>query len=489
MTHILPKYFASALAGLFLVGCGMDAAGELPLTEGESSQALTTAAHLRGEALYDTEFQAPACRSTGIACDTGSLIDGRGPKGPEANAPNTLFSSCADGASGTYHVDESVDRLRISTEDGGPFLPGKHVTVEATVWAYSIFSADHLDLFYATDASAPQWTLLTTLAPAQAGAQVLTASFVLTAGADLQALRAVLRYNSSAGPCVASNYTDRDDLVFRLGDSAPQVTLTAPGSVLSGTAHLSAEASDDVQVDRVLFYAGSQYLGYDPLPPYGLNWNSTLYVDGTYVLTARAVDSAEQSGTSAPITVIVDNHPPTVSLTAPTAGAVLSGTATLSASASDVMGVTRVEFLADGALLGSIASAPYQLGWDTLGIANGSHVLTARAFDAAGHASESLATVSVDNDQPPTGAFTAPAASAILSGTVNLAVNAQDDRGVDRVNFYLGSQYISWDGKAPYAINFNTLNFINGDYVLTARIFDTAGQMTVTSSVPVHIQN
>jgi hypothetical protein len=33
-----------------------------------------------------------------------------------------------------------------------------------------------------------------------------------------------------------------------------------------------------------------------------------------------------------------------------------------------------------------------------------------------------------------------------------------------------------------------TLNFINGDYTLSARIYDTAGHMTVTS-VPVHIQN
>ncbi|WP_224240236.1 Ig-like domain-containing protein [Hyalangium gracile] len=488
MTHTFSKCVISALAGLALAGCGMEADPESSLIAEDSSQALVTATNLRGMALYDAEFKAPACRSTGVACDTGTLIDGRGPKGPEANAPNTLFSSCADGISGTYHVDESLDGLRISTEDGGPFLPGKRVIVEATIWAYGVFSNDYLDLYYATDASAPQWTLLTTLQPSQRDAQVLSTSFVLTAGADLQAIRGVMRYKSTAGACVASGYTDRDDLVFRLGDSAPQVTLTAPGAVLGGTAALSAEASDDSGLKRVLFYAGNDYLGYDPLPPYGLNWNTTLVPDGTYSLTARAVDAAEQSTTSAPVTVIVDNNAPSVALTAPSSGAVLSGTATLSASASDQVGVTSVEFLADGVLLGAVSSAPYELGWNTLGAANGSHVLTVRAYDAAGHMSQSQVTVSVHNDPLPTGAFTSPASGAVLSGTVNLAVNAQDDNGVDRVTFYLGSHYIIWDGVAPYSINFNTLNFINGDYTLSARIYDTAGQMTVTS-IPVRIQN
>lgn len=488
MTHAIPKYFARALAGLLFAGCGMEAEPESSLIAEDSSQALIAVTNVRGMAAYDTEFQVPACRSTGMACDTGTLIDGRATVGPEAHAPNTLFSSCADGAVGVYHADESVDALRISTEDGGAFLPGKRVIVETTLWAYDTFSDDHLDLFYATDASAPQWTFLTTLEPTQADAQVLSTSFVLSAGADLQAIRAVLRYKSTAGACVAANYTDRDDLVFRLGDSAPEVTLTPPGSVLSGTAVLAAEASDDVRVNRVLFYAGSSYLGYDPLTPYGLNWNTTLVADGTYSLTARAVDSAEQTTSSAPVTVVVDNNGPSVALTSPTAGAVVSGLVTLSASASDQVGVASVEFLADGVLLGTVSSAPYQLGWDALSVANGSHVITVRAYDSAGHMSESQVTVSVDNDMPPTGAFTSPASGAVLSGTVNLTVSAQDDRGVDQVNFYLGSQYITWDGTAPYAINFNTLNFINGDYTLSARIFDNAGHMTVTS-IPVHIQN
>jgi hypothetical protein len=168
---------------------------------------------------------------------------------------------------------------------------------------------------------------------------------------------------------------------------------------------------------------------------------------------------------------------------------VLSGESTLTASASDANGVVRVEFLKDGALVGFDESQPYALSWNTLGTANGSHLLTARAYDAAGHISESHVMVTVHNAQPPTGSITAPGSGAVLSGTINIAVAALDDLGVDRVTFYIGTQYITWDGSAPYAINFNTLNFINGNYTLTARIIDTAGNVTVTAGVPVTIQN
>ncbi len=492
MTHHSSKYVFTALASLVLAGCGVDEKPDRPLTESPPSFALERLSmpiSSGGMAVHDPQFQAPACLTPGSACDTGTLVDGRAQLGPEINAPNTIGSSCADGTSGTYHVDESVDHVRIYTADGGEFLPGKEVIVEATVWAFSNYQTNKFDLFYATEAAAPQWTHITTLQPSQAGAQTLSTSFMLTEGSDVQAIRAIMRYLSSAGPCVVSNYTDRDDVVFRLGDAPPQVILTAPGGIVSGTVALSASASDDIEVARVNFYAGSQYLGYDSAGPYQLNWYTTLFNDGAYELTAEAVDSAGQTTSSAPLSVIVDNLAPSVSFTSPTSEEEISGTVSLQASASDINGVTRVEFFKGSTLLGTALSEPYTIDWDTLGTSNGSQVLIARAYDVAGRSSETLLAVLVANDLPPTGDITAPAPGAVLSGTANFTVSAMDDVGVDRVTFYLGTQYITWDGKAPYSINFNTLNFINGEYVLTARIFDTAGQMTTTVEVPVTIQN
>lgn len=81
----------------------------------------------------------------------------------------------------------------------------------------------------------------------------------------------------------------------------------------------------------------------------------------------------------------LDGVPPTAALTSPANGASVSGTVALSATASDDVGVARVEFLLDGALLGSDATAPYGLAWDSSGTSDGAHVLLARAVDLAGN--------------------------------------------------------------------------------------------------------
>jgi poly(hydroxyalkanoate) depolymerase family esterase len=93
-----------------------------------------------------------------------------------------------------------------------------------------------------------------------------------------------------------------------------------------------------------------------------------------------------------------DTTPPTVSITAPAAGATVSGTISVAATASDNVGVTRVDVLVDGTVAGSDTTAPYAVAVDTTRLASGSHTLTARAFDAANNAATSAAvTVTVGN--------------------------------------------------------------------------------------------
>jgi len=75
-----------------------------------------------------------------------------------------------------------------------------------------------------------------------------------------------------------------------------------------------------------------------------------------------------------------------------------SGSITLSATATDNVGVTRVDFLVDGALVGSASAAPYTVSLDSTTLSNASHSLVAKAYDAAGNAGTSAAyTFSVSN--------------------------------------------------------------------------------------------
>jgi hypothetical protein len=88
------------------------------------------------------------------------------------------------------------------------------------------------------------------------------------------------------------------------------------------------------------------------------------------------------------VAATTDTTAPTVSATATGS----SGTITFSATASDNVGVSRVEFYVDNALKGTSNAAPYSLAFDSTTIADGTHNLVARAYDAAGNVGISSAT-------------------------------------------------------------------------------------------------
>ena len=101
-----------------------------------------------------------------------------------------------------------------------------------------------------------------------------------------------------------------------------------------------------------------------------------------------------------------DTTPPTISLTAPSPGATLTGSTTVSANASDNVGVVGVRFLLDGVdLAAEDTTSPFDVTWSTTGTPNGTHILTARARDAAGNTTTSApVSVTVSNvTSPPAG--------------------------------------------------------------------------------------
>ena len=131
----------------------------------------------------------------------------------------------------------------------------------------------------------------------------------------------------------------------------------------------------------------------------------------SYLLSVEAFDAAGNVSLRQSITgstlACADSTPPTVSLTAPAAGATVSGAVRLTANATDAGGVASVQFAVDGANVGApVTAAPYSVTWDSLGAANGTHTITARATDNAGNAATSAAvTVTVQNLLDTTNAF------------------------------------------------------------------------------------
>src|SRR5439155_1358590 len=164
----------------------------------------------------------------------------------------------------------------------------------------------------------------------------------------------------------------------------------------------------------------------------------TLAGNATSTLTLNAAGSSYAVGLSGTGSAPPDTTPPSVSLTAPSAGATVSGTITVSASASDNVGVVGVQFKLDGGNLGAeVTTAPYTLSWNTTTATNAAHTLTAVARDAAGNTATSAAvSVTVDN-APPTVSLTAPTAGRSIKGTITVSASASDNVGVVGVQFKL----------------------------------------------------
>lgn len=100
---------------------------------------------------------------------------------------------------------------------------------------------------------------------------------------------------------------------------------------------------------------------------------------------------AVSTGTPPP----TDTTPPTTSVTAPANGATVSGTAVnVAASASDNVGVSKVEFYIDGVLKSTDTTSPYAFTWDTTAYSNASHTIQSKAYDAANNVGSST-TISV----------------------------------------------------------------------------------------------
>src|SRR5207253_3097978 len=186
-------------------------------------------------------------------------------------------------------------------------------------------------------------------------------------------------------------------LTVTYDNSAPTVAITTPsgtGTYSTGSSPLTigGTAADNIGVTQVTW---ANDRGGTGTASGTTNWTASgiNLQPGTNVVTVTAKDAAGNPGTST-LTVTYDTSAPTVSITAPAGGATVSGSVTVTANASDNIAVAGVQFLVDGAPLGTEdTTAPYSVTWNTAGEANGQHTLTARARDAAGNSMVSAGVV------------------------------------------------------------------------------------------------
>jgi len=190
-----------------------------------------------------------------------------------------------------------------------------------------------------------------------------------------------------------------------------------------------------------------------------------------------------------------DTTPPSVNITSPSNGATVSGTVTIAASATDNVGVTKVEFYINNNKVGEDTSSPYEYSWNTTGYSNGTYSLKAIAYDAAGNSAvDNDTSVTVSNSSsgdttPPSVNITSPSNGATVSGTVTIAASASDNVGVTKVEFYINNNKVGEDTSSPYEYSWNTTGYSNGTYSLKAIAYDAAGNSAVDNDTSVTVSN
>lgn len=193
------------------------------------------------------------------------------------------------------------------------------------------------------------------------------------------------------------------DIPFTLSLSAPPAPVIAqpadnaqvstPQLAVSGT----AMAGSQVQL-----YLGGQAVGSPMAVPANGSFSGSLNLpaEGAHRIDATASNARGTSPRSAAVAVTYAIAAPTVNFTMPAQGATVVGSTSVGVAVMAPDGIAKVDFFANGSLIGSATQAPYSVQWDTSGVANGAFTLRAVATSKAGKTGEATRAVTVNNKPP-----------------------------------------------------------------------------------------
>jgi RHS repeat-associated protein len=249
------------------------------------------------------------------------------------------------------------------------------------------------------------------------------------------------------------------------------------------------DASHGRTIVNVAFFADERLIAQATTVPYAFGWTDV--PAGQYRLQARATDDNGESIWSPPVLVQVqENREPQVRLVSPRPHERFAASATveLEASARDRDGnIARVEFYADGTLLGVSEASPYRFSWQPARA--GRYMLGAKAVDALGAIGTSrLVPIEVAGNLVPTASLVSPEHGAAFTAPADITLTAEaadSDGAVARVEFYNGASLIAAVTSPPYSIVWTGVPV--GAYTLTAVVTDDQNASATSAAVNVTV--
>lgn len=284
--------------------------------------------------------------------------------------------------------------------------------------------------------------------------------------------------------------------------TAPTVRIISPfaGDIVSGNMNILVDAYDNDKVKKVVVYFDGEYLGETTKAPYTVPFNVDTLKDGlTHYLEATARDADGNIGTSGLTSFIIaktqDVIDPTVSIVNPQGGQTVEGSVKIVAVAEDERSIRKVSFFVDGDSVSSDFTYPYNFDWDTTPYADSTnHTIYAKAFDGGGNSAVSpTVTVTVypsTDTAPPTAVMTYPLAGQVVFDIVQVTIEADDNKGVAFVEFYIDGVLKSTDNTLPYQYAWDTDSYADGgSHSIYAKVYDLAGNTTTSTITTVTVSN